>query len=256
MKSELLRKLELASAGRKQANMSFNGSSAPASIDTKVLVIIPSVPLPSALVSIGHESPNLIAGSMVSLMETMITTPPEETLAKEILVEEMGAVDAMGYYLADFINSNLETLSLELTAAKEKADELKYLLEQKKITNIELVKEIDHFEKARHEAREAIDHLDTEIRRANKKIEDLERRRHAKLCLLPNQQAADESLSTYNIEGAADTWQSSMLKELFRKHPRFRNDLLIVVLLGTSMTIGDGVLTPTISGKLYVKYSV
>ncbi|XP_029120308.2 potassium transporter 1 isoform X1 [Elaeis guineensis] len=71
--------------------------------------------------------------------------------------------------------------------------------------------------------------------------------RHAKLCLLPNQQAADENLSTYNMEGAADTWQSSMLKELFKKHPRFRNGLLIVVLLGTCMTIGDGVLTPTIS---------
>ncbi|KAG1339065.1 hypothetical protein COCNU_04G013710 [Cocos nucifera] len=72
--------------------------------------------------------------------------------------------------------------------------------------------------------------------------------RHANLCLLPNQQAADESLSTYNMEGSADTWQSSMLKELFKKHPRFRNGLLIVVLLGTCMTIGDGVLTPTISG--------
>ncbi|XP_038980241.1 potassium transporter 1 isoform X2 [Phoenix dactylifera] len=48
-------------------------------------------------------------------------------------------------------------------------------------------------------------------------------------------------------DNGEDTWQSSMLKELFKKHPRFRNGLLIVVLLGTCMTIGDGVLTPAIS---------
>ncbi|XP_058110306.1 potassium transporter 1 isoform X1 [Magnolia sinica] len=71
--------------------------------------------------------------------------------------------------------------------------------------------------------------------------------RHARLCILPNQQSADEKLSTYGKEGAADTWQSSMLKSFFDKHPKFRNGLLTIVLLGTCMTIGDGVLTPTIS---------
>ncbi|XP_058110309.1 potassium transporter 1 isoform X4 [Magnolia sinica] len=38
-----------------------------------------------------------------------------------------------------------------------------------------------------------------------------------------------------------------MLKSFFDKHPKFRNGLLTIVLLGTCMTIGDGVLTPTIS---------
>ncbi|KAJ0979377.1 hypothetical protein J5N97_014851 [Dioscorea zingiberensis] len=71
--------------------------------------------------------------------------------------------------------------------------------------------------------------------------------RHARLCILPNQQASDEDLSTYDVEGTSETWQSSMLKEFFTQHPRFRNGLLVVVLLGTCMTIGDGVLTPTIS---------
>ncbi|KAH9701792.1 Potassium transporter 1 [Citrus sinensis] len=71
--------------------------------------------------------------------------------------------------------------------------------------------------------------------------------RHARLSTLPNQQATDEKLSSYATDGSADTWQSSGLKALFEKHQRFSNMLLIFVLLGTSMAIGDGVLTPTIS---------
>lgn len=77
--------------------------------------------------------------------------------------------------------------------------------------------------------------------------------RHARLSVLPNQQAADEKLSAYSMEGTVDTWQSSMMKVFFEKHPRFRNWLLIVVLLGTCMTISDGVLTPTISGVCKTK---
>ncbi|XP_020272123.1 potassium transporter 1 isoform X2 [Asparagus officinalis] len=38
-----------------------------------------------------------------------------------------------------------------------------------------------------------------------------------------------------------------MIKGFFSKHPRFKKGLLILVLLGTCMAIGDGVLTPTIS---------
>ncbi|XP_031271892.1 potassium transporter 1 isoform X2 [Pistacia vera] len=71
--------------------------------------------------------------------------------------------------------------------------------------------------------------------------------RHARLSILPNQQATDEKLSAYGTDGPADTWQSSALKTLFKKHPRPRNVLLIFVLLGTCMAIGDGVLTPSIS---------
>ncbi|CAL9092026.1 unnamed protein product [Musa textilis] len=70
--------------------------------------------------------------------------------------------------------------------------------------------------------------------------------RHAKLCILPNQQDDDKDLSAYDVEGA-DTWGSNLLKDFLKKHPMFRGGLLVVVLLGTSMAIGDGVLTPTIS---------
>ncbi|XP_058747901.1 potassium transporter 1 [Vicia villosa] len=71
--------------------------------------------------------------------------------------------------------------------------------------------------------------------------------RHAKLSMLPNQQPADEDLSAYSTEDSAETWQSSRLKLLFEKHPRFQKGLLIFVLLGTCMAIGDGVITPAIS---------
>ncbi|PON85442.1 Potassium transporter [Trema orientale] len=71
--------------------------------------------------------------------------------------------------------------------------------------------------------------------------------RHARLSVLPNQEAMDEKLSAYVTVGSTDTWQSSALKLLFEKHPRFCEALLIFVLLGTSMAIGDGVLTPAIS---------
>ncbi|KAK9124556.1 hypothetical protein Sjap_014158 [Stephania japonica] len=71
--------------------------------------------------------------------------------------------------------------------------------------------------------------------------------RHAKLSILPNQQASDEKLSAYGMERSPDTWESSALKSFFGKHPNFSNTLLIFVLLGTCMTVGDGVLTPAIS---------
>uniref|UniRef100_A0A1D1Y1N3 Potassium transporter n=1 Tax=Anthurium amnicola TaxID=1678845 RepID=A0A1D1Y1N3_9ARAE len=71
--------------------------------------------------------------------------------------------------------------------------------------------------------------------------------RRARLSILPNQQTADEQLSSYKTEGAAETWQSFKIKEFFYKHPSYRHGLLTVVLFGTCMAIGDGVLTPTIS---------
>eukprot|EP01018_Ginkgo_biloba_P013751 Gb_08428 [translate_table: standard] len=72
--------------------------------------------------------------------------------------------------------------------------------------------------------------------------------RHGKLSLLHNQQAADEQLSTYKLQRPTrDTCQSSAVKAFFEKHHRFRLILLVVVLLGTCMVIGDGVLTPAIS---------
>ncbi|KAM7258797.1 hypothetical protein ACFE04_014538 [Oxalis oulophora] len=71
--------------------------------------------------------------------------------------------------------------------------------------------------------------------------------RHARLSILPNQQPSDEKLSAYAIDESPDTSQSTYLKSFFEKNPKSRKVLLIFVLLGTCMAIGDGVLTPAIS---------
>lgn len=71
--------------------------------------------------------------------------------------------------------------------------------------------------------------------------------RHAKVSLLPNRQVADEELSTYKLEHPPENKNSSKLKTLLERHRRLHTALLILVLLGTCMVIGDGLLTPAIS---------
>ncbi|XP_078435395.1 potassium transporter 1 isoform X2 [Wolffia australiana] len=71
--------------------------------------------------------------------------------------------------------------------------------------------------------------------------------RRQRRSLQPNQQEEDEKLSSYRVDSREETRLSSTIKELFNKHPFFRHGLLIVVLFGTCMAIGDAVLTPTIS---------
>ncbi|KAH9743070.1 Potassium transporter 4 [Citrus sinensis] len=71
--------------------------------------------------------------------------------------------------------------------------------------------------------------------------------RHAKFSLLPNQQAADEELSTYKYGNAVHAVGSSPFKRFLEKHKKLRTVLLVVVLFGACMVIGDGVLTPAIS---------
>lgn len=71
------------------------------------------------------------------------------------------------------------------------------------------------------------------------------------MSLLPNRQAADEELSTYRQECPPGTNYKSMIKVLLEKHKNLHTTLLIVVMLGTCMVIGDGVLTPAISGNLF-----
>lgn len=71
--------------------------------------------------------------------------------------------------------------------------------------------------------------------------------RHAKVSLLPNSQVADEALSTYKLEHPPEIKNSSRVKSLLEKHKPLHTALLILVLLGTCMVIGDGLLTPAIS---------
>nr|DAD25818.1 TPA_asm: hypothetical protein HUJ06_027286 [Nelumbo nucifera] len=71
--------------------------------------------------------------------------------------------------------------------------------------------------------------------------------RHAKVSLLPNRQVADEALSTYKLESPPEKKNRSRVKILLEKHKSLHTALLILVLLGTCMVIGDGLLTPAIS---------
>ncbi|KAF3599159.1 hypothetical protein F2Q69_00033858 [Brassica cretica] len=72
--------------------------------------------------------------------------------------------------------------------------------------------------------------------------------RHARFSLLPNQQAADEEISTYYGSGdATRNLPSSAFKSLIERNKRSKTALLILVLVGTSMVITIGVLTPAIS---------
>ncbi|KAK8574641.1 hypothetical protein V6N12_062331 [Hibiscus sabdariffa] len=71
--------------------------------------------------------------------------------------------------------------------------------------------------------------------------------RHAKVSLLPNRQVADEALSTYKLEHHPEKKSSSGVKLYLEEHKVLHTALLILVLLGTCMVIGDGVLTPAIS---------
>ncbi|KAI3859523.1 hypothetical protein MKX03_015328 [Papaver bracteatum] len=69
--------------------------------------------------------------------------------------------------------------------------------------------------------------------------------RHVRFSLLPNRQPADEELSAYGP--TTQLAVSSPLKRFLEKHERLRTALLIVVLCGACMVIGDGILTPAIS---------
>ncbi|KAF8390764.1 hypothetical protein HHK36_025291 [Tetracentron sinense] len=71
--------------------------------------------------------------------------------------------------------------------------------------------------------------------------------RHGRFSLLPNQQAADEELSAYKYGPSTQVVASSPLKRFLEKHKRLRTALLLVVLFGACMVIGDGVLTSAIS---------
>jgi len=76
--------------------------------------------------------------------------------------------------------------------------------------------------------------------------------RHARVSLLPNTQLADEDLTEYTIDnGTVPINKKNVglgLKNLLEKHRVLQRVLLVLALIGTCMVIGDGVLTPAISG--------
>ncbi|KAL3533844.1 hypothetical protein ACH5RR_007365 [Cinchona calisaya] len=70
--------------------------------------------------------------------------------------------------------------------------------------------------------------------------------RHAKIGLIPSQEPADQDVSTFQLENhrvrRASRFKSKLENSNFAKF-----FLLLITMLGTSMVIGDGILTPSIS---------
>lgn len=77
--------------------------------------------------------------------------------------------------------------------------------------------------------------------------------RHARINSLPNCQVADEELSEYKKDmcGMVPDHRSFAfkLKNTLEKHKVLQKILLLLALIGTCMVIGDGVLTPALSGN-------
>ncbi|XP_073027906.1 potassium transporter 10 isoform X1 [Primulina eburnea] len=71
--------------------------------------------------------------------------------------------------------------------------------------------------------------------------------RHAKVKTIPNQHRTDEELTTYSRTTFHEKSFAAKTKRWLEAHASRRNALLILVLVGTCMVIGDGILTPAIS---------
>lgn len=73
--------------------------------------------------------------------------------------------------------------------------------------------------------------------------------RYAKVGLLPSQQAEDREVSNYKLElpSSGRSKRASKVKAVLENSPFAKYFLLVATMLGTSMVIGDGVLTPCIS---------
>ncbi|TXG48325.1 hypothetical protein EZV62_027619 [Acer yangbiense] len=71
--------------------------------------------------------------------------------------------------------------------------------------------------------------------------------RHAKVKTIPNQHRTDEELTTYSRSTFHEQSFAAKTKRWLERHTFRKNALLMLVLVGTCMVIGDGILTPAIS---------
>lgn len=79
--------------------------------------------------------------------------------------------------------------------------------------------------------------------------------RYAKVNLLPNQQQADEHISSFKLKLPTPELERALnIKESLEKKSYLKTLLLLLVLMGTSMIIGDGILTPAMSGLYHLSF--
>ncbi|KAG6791874.1 hypothetical protein POTOM_001008 [Populus tomentosa] len=76
--------------------------------------------------------------------------------------------------------------------------------------------------------------------------------RHANVRTIPNQHRTDEELTTYSRSTFHAQSFAAKTKRWLERYAFRRNALLILVLVGTCMVIGDGILTPAISDVVTV----
>ncbi|KAK1375853.1 Potassium transporter [Heracleum sosnowskyi] len=71
--------------------------------------------------------------------------------------------------------------------------------------------------------------------------------RHANVNTIPNQHRTDEKLTTYSRSTFHENSLAAKTKRWMEAYAFRKNMLLLIVLVGTCMVIGDGILTPAIS---------
>lgn len=72
--------------------------------------------------------------------------------------------------------------------------------------------------------------------------------RYANVNLLPNRQPADEHISSFKLKLPTPELERALnIKEVLERKSSLKTIVLLLVLMGTSMIIGDGILTPAIS---------
>ncbi|VFQ59455.1 unnamed protein product [Cuscuta campestris] len=72
--------------------------------------------------------------------------------------------------------------------------------------------------------------------------------RYANVSLLPNRQPADEYISSYKLKIPTPELERALhIKDVLERKSSLKTMLLLLVLMGTSMIIGDGILTPAMS---------
>lgn len=74
--------------------------------------------------------------------------------------------------------------------------------------------------------------------------------RHANIGIIPSRDQVDEKLTTYSRSRFSENSFAAKTKRWLEGHACAKNALLVLVLVGSCMVIGDGILTPAISGML------
>jgi KUP system potassium uptake protein len=76
--------------------------------------------------------------------------------------------------------------------------------------------------------------------------------RHANIKIIPNQHHTDEKLTTYSRTTFNEKSFAAKTQRWLEQHKFIKSTILILVLVGTCMVIGDGILAPAISGMFSV----